>query len=111
MSFGVKLAVLAGFVVVPSMTAAEREAAGGARPPTVESNAGPFYVANRAPLVPSAFIKLPIGSITPKGWLRGQLELEANGMTGHLEEISKWCKFENSAWASQNGQGQFGWEE
>src|SRR6266568_5293251 len=111
MSLGVKLAVLAGFVVAPSMTAAEREAAGGARPPTVESNAGPFYVANRAPLVPSAFIKLPIGSITPKGWLRGQLELEANGMTGHLEEISKWCKFENSAWASRDGQGQFGWEE
>src|SRR5438128_3552755 len=70
-----------------------------------------FYVTNRLPLVPSAFIKLPIGSITPRGWLRRQLELEANGMTGHLEEISKWCKFENSAWASRDGQGQFGWEE
>src|SRR2546426_844138 len=68
-------------------------------------------VPNRPPLVPSAFVKLPIGSITPKGWLRRQLELEANGMTGHLEEISKWCKFENSAWSSPNGQGQFGWEE
>jgi hypothetical protein len=68
-------------------------------------------VTNRPPLVQSAFIKLPIGSITPKGWLRRQLELEANGMTGHLEEISKWCKFENSAWASPEGQGQFGWEE
>jgi len=56
-------------------------------------------------------MKLPIGSIKPKGWLRRQLELEANGMTGHLEEISKWCKFENSAWASPDGQGQFGWEE
>jgi len=56
-------------------------------------------------------MKLPIGSIKPKGWLRSQLELEANGMTGHLEEISKWCKFENSAWASPTGQGQFGWEE
>jgi len=70
-----------------------------------------FDVTNRPPLVPSAFIKLPIGSITPRGWLRRQLELEANGMTGHLEEISKWCKFENSAWASRDGQGQFGWEE
>ncbi|PYK62257.1 MAG: hypothetical protein DME21_06835, partial [Verrucomicrobia bacterium] len=70
-----------------------------------------FYVANRQPLAPSAFIKLPIGSIKPKGWLRHQLELEADGMTGHLEEISKWCKFEDSAWASSDGQGKFGWEE
>lgn len=32
-------------------------------------------------------------------------------MTGHLEEISKWCKFEDSAWASPDGQGKWGWEE
>src|SRR5438128_1688407 len=60
----------------------------------------PLYVSNRAPLAPSPFIKLPIGSITPKGWLRQQLQLEADGMTGHLEEISRWCKFDGSAWAS-----------
>ena len=70
-----------------------------------------LYIANRRPLVPSAFIKLPIGSITPKGWLRRQLELEADGMTGHLEEISKWCKFEGNAWVSRTGQGDNGWEE
>src|SRR5438128_408297 len=70
-----------------------------------------FYVSNRAPLVPSAFIKLPIGAITPRGWLRHQLELEANGMTGHLEEISKWCRYEINAWASPKGEGHSGWEE
>jgi beta-L-arabinofuranosidase (glycosyl hydrolase family 127)/glycosyl hydrolase family 127 (putative beta-L-arabinofuranosidase)/F5/8 type C domain-containing protein len=70
-----------------------------------------WYPANRPPLAPSPLIKLSIGSITPKGWLRHQLELEAAGMTGHLEEISKWCKFEDSAWASADGQGKFGWEE
>jgi DUF1680 family protein/predicted dehydrogenase len=75
------------------------------------SSAKPLYPANRAPLTPSPFIKLPIGSITPKGWLRSQLQLEADGMTGHLEEISQWCKFEDSAWASPTGQGKFGWEE
>lgn len=32
-------------------------------------------------------------------------------MTGHLEEISKWCKFEGNAWASPQGQGHSGWEE
>ena len=76
-----------------------------------EANAQPHYVANRAPLVPSAFIKLPIGSITPKGWLRHQLDLEKNGMIGRLKEISPWLKFETSAWASKEGKGERGWEE
>ena len=70
-----------------------------------------LYPANRPPLTPSPLLKLPIGSIIPKGWLRAQLELEADGMTGHLEEISQWCKFDDSAWASPSGQGNFGWEE
>ena len=70
-----------------------------------------LYPANRPPLTPSPLLKLPIGSIIPKGWLRAQLELEADGMTGHLEEISQWCKFDDSAWASPSGQGKFGWEE
>jgi hypothetical protein len=69
------------------------------------------YVSNRDPLLPSALVKLPIGSITPKGWLRKMLELEAQGMTGRLTEISKWCDFQNNAWASVEGKGHSGWEE
>ncbi|MFQ6098325.1 MAG: beta-L-arabinofuranosidase domain-containing protein, partial [Armatimonadota bacterium] len=70
-----------------------------------------FYVSNRPPLTPSPLIKLPIGSIRPKGWLRHQLRLMADGMTGHLPELSKWCKAEGSAWMSPDGRGDFGWEE
>jgi len=70
-----------------------------------------FYTSNRAPLVESPFIKLPIGSIIPRGWLRTMLELERDGMTGHLEEISPWLKFQTSAWASKEGIGERGWEE
>lgn len=77
-------------------------------PPTQSANK--FYVSNRSPLHPSALVKLPIGSITPGGWLRNQLELEANGMTGHLEEISPWCKFGSSAWNDPE-HGKNGWEE
>jgi DUF1680 family protein len=69
------------------------------------------YVGNRAPLLPSALNKLPIGSIRPEGWIRGQLRLMADGFTGHLPEISQWCKFEGSAWANPKGEGRFGWEE
>ena len=39
------------------------------------------------------------------------LELEAGGMTGHLAEISKWCKFEGNAWSDPTGMGHSGWEE
>jgi hypothetical protein len=79
------------------------------RPPTAGANA--FYVGNRPPLLPNPLIKLPIGAITPKGWLRNQLVLEADGMSGHLAEISKWCKAEGSAWMSPRGEGRLGWEE
>jgi hypothetical protein len=70
-----------------------------------------LYVSNKAPLAPSPLIRLPIGSITPRGWIRHQLELEADGMMGHLEEISPWCKFEGNAWTDPKGQGRNGWEE
>src|SRR5215204_4680135 len=70
------------------------------------ADAKPHYVSNRAPLEPSAFIKLPIGSIEPRGWLRHQLELERDGMTGHLKEISPWLDMSKSAWASKTGEGE-----
>src|SRR5205807_8231442 len=50
----------------------------------VPAAAGGLYVNNRAPLQPVPLLKLPIGSIKPKGWLRRQLETEARGMTGRL---------------------------
>ncbi len=77
--------------------------------PTASS--GGLYTANRAPLAPSPLIKLPIGAIKPKGWLLHQLELERDGMTGHLTELSPWCKFEGSAWSDPKGKGANGWEE
>jgi len=75
------------------------------------SSTNSFYVGNRAPLEASPFYKLPIGSITPRGWLRHQLELERDGMTGHLEEISPWLDFTQSSWADPQGRGKNGWEE
>jgi hypothetical protein len=55
-------------------------------PPEAPRN--PFYVSNRSPLAPNPLIKLPPGSITPRGWLRKQLELMADGMVGHISEVS-----------------------
>ncbi|HEX3720349.1 MAG TPA: beta-L-arabinofuranosidase domain-containing protein [Verrucomicrobiae bacterium] len=70
-----------------------------------------FYLGNRPPLAASPFYKLPMGSVTPRGWLRHELELERDGMTGHLEQISPWLDFGKSSWADPQGRGKFGWEE
>jgi hypothetical protein len=79
------------------------------KPPLVPSS-GP-HVANREPLQPEPLIKLPIRSIEPRGWLRKQIELQARGFHGKLEEISPFLKKEGSAWLDTEGKGTHGWEE
>lgn len=68
-----------------------------------------YYVSNRAPLQPLQFIKLPAGSIEPEGWIKRQVELQKDGLCGHLGEISAWLQKRNNAWL-KNG-GEWGWEE
>jgi hypothetical protein len=67
----------------------------------------PLYVGNKQPLLPARLIKLPITSITPRGWLRHQLDLMRDGMTGRLSEISPWLKFEGNAWTDPRGREMF----
>lgn len=68
-----------------------------------------FYPGNRAPLHPAHFIKLPMGSIQPDGWILKLLELQKDGLCGHLGAISAWLEKENNAWLSEGGD--HGWEE
>lgn len=75
------------------------------------SQANNSYVSNKAPLVSTPFIKLPVGSIEPGGWVRKQLELMADGYFGHLGDISKFLIKENNSWLSTDGSGDHGWEE
>ena len=79
------------------------------RPSITTSNS--FYVSNKAPLQPLNFIKLPVGSIQPEGWIKKYLELQRDGLTGHLGEISAWLEKKNNAWFSDSGKGERGWEE
>ncbi len=67
------------------------------------------YTSNRSPLKPLNFIKLPVGSIQPSGWLNRYLILQKEGLTGKLGEISAWLAKDNNAWL-QSG-GEHGWEE
>jgi hypothetical protein len=59
------------------------------------------YVSNRQPLLTNPLIKLPIGNIDPKGWLKNQLVLLREGMVGNIEELSRWVSSDNSAWLSE----------
>jgi hypothetical protein len=79
------------------------------RPSTATANK--FYAGNKAPLMPLAFVKLPVGSIQPKGWILKYLELQRDGLTGKLGEISAWLDKNNNAWFSGTGKGDHGWEE
>jgi DUF1680 family protein len=68
-----------------------------------------FYPGNRSPLQPANFIKLPMGSIQPEGWILKLLELQKDGLCGHLGEISAWLEKKDNAWLSEGGD--HGWEE
>jgi hypothetical protein len=63
-------------------------------------------IKNRSPLTPNAFYTLPLGSIRPTGWLLAQLQTQASGLGGHLDEI--WPDVgPNSAWLGGSGES---WE-
>ena len=48
---------------------------------------------------------LPLGKILPKGWLEKQLKIQADGLTGSLDEF--WPDIQNSKWIGGTAEG---WE-
>jgi hypothetical protein len=57
------------------------------------------------PLAALAFTPLPLGAIRPAGWLLRQLQTQANGLTGHLDEF--WPDVAQSQWFGGTAEG---WE-
>lgn len=74
-----------------------------------ESKTAPLLhtaVRNKAPLAQNAFDLLPLGSVRPTGWLRDQLQIQADGLGGHLDET--WADVgSNSGWLGGTGES---WE-
>jgi len=56
-------------------------------------------------LLPGAFTPLPLGSIHPAGWLERQLRIQADGLSGHLDEV--WPDVAQSGWIGGQAEG---WE-
>lgn len=104
---------LACILLMTQLRAAPGRPSPGVRfvPRLPASGRNAHYAGNRAPLRQRALIKLPVGGIRPEGWIRQQLTLEAGGFTGHLGEVSTFCKFQGSAWTDPSGEGALGWEE
>ena len=75
--------------------------------PAVGTNTN--YPGFKAPLQSAPLIKLPVGKVQPKGWLRKYLELQKDGLNGKLGTVSAWLNKNNNQWLSDAGD--HGWEE
>jgi DUF1680 family protein len=53
----------------------------------------------------TAFRPLSLGSVKPRGWLREQLRIQADGLSGHLDEF--WPDVAESRWIGGSAEG---WE-
>ena len=67
------------------------------------------YTGFRAPLVEAPLVKLPVGAVQPKGWLREYLLRQKEGLNGKLGTVSDWLDKNNNQWLSDGGD--HGWEE
>ncbi|HWI57238.1 MAG TPA: beta-L-arabinofuranosidase domain-containing protein [Bacillota bacterium] len=69
------------------------------------SAAGSKGSAGTADLSPLNAQPLPLGAIQPAGWLRRQLQIQAQGLSGHLDEF--WPDVAQSSWIGGKAEG---WE-
>ena len=70
-----------------------------------KQNINTNYKSNPEPLFQNAYIKLPLGMVKPAGWLKSQLQNQAAGLTGNIDDF--WPDLVNSSWRGGNGEA---WE-
>ena len=87
--------------VTAGVTSTALHASGNASP--VPSQAPP--PAPTGALASPALVPLPLGTIRPTGWLARQLRIQADGLSGHLDEF--WPDVAQSQWFGGTAEG---WE-
>lgn len=98
-------AALAG--AMSALTFRPLAAIAGSTAASVGGGAGQAPLFPQAPLMPQPFALLPAGSIKPGGWLLRQLQIQAGGLGGHLDEF--WpIVGPDSGWSGGNGES---WED
>ncbi len=70
-----------------------------------KENINTNYKNNPKPLLKNAYIQLPLGTVKPSGWLKSQLENQAAGLTGNIDDF--WPDLVNSSWRGGSGEA---WE-
>lgn len=89
-----------------TMASAKSEASNVERPDMGTTTNYPAY---RAPLHGGRLLKLPVGKVQPRGWLREILLRQRNGLNGQLGTVSAWLDKRDNQWLSSTGD--HGWEE
>src|SRR5271167_3859698 len=85
----------AGVIALASLPVGNRSAM--ANSDALDAKETTTIVKNRKPLAENAFYILPLGAVRPAGWLERQMRIQANGLSGHLDET--WADVgENSGW-------------
>lgn len=67
------------------------------------------YPAYSDPLLPSPLLKLPLGAVQPEGWLKRQLDLMLDGITGRMPEFGAFVRPDNG-WLHPDSEVRY-WEE
>src|SRR5580692_1451173 len=94
----------AGATAVASLSGADRVALGSLA--SAGSENPPHVIKNKAPLAQNSFYPLPLGDVRPTGWLKHQMQIQASGLSGHLDET--WPDVDsNSGWLGGTGES---WE-
>ena len=70
---------------------------------SIASASAQDYISNRAPLLESRYLELPLGAIKPEGWLKLQMQAQVTGLTGHLDEVYSNVVGTRNAWLGGDG--------
>lgn len=90
-------------LLVSSIALAFASCTGNQDLPSSHLTRNDHYITNQSPLVAQPYTALNLGDIEPDGWLLTMLELQRDGLTGHLDSIYELVLGPNNGWLGGHG--------